>query len=191
MTLTESKNSVTYSIKNKCIHKTHDTEYSLLILVSDIIDEHVDCFDLVTVHFKDNVENVLLIKRFNLLQVVEKIYFKANISFISVFYFRECKWLYLWKLFKMQECAKYFKSTNFHHSVVDVELKLNFNAMIVNSVLLFLIYLLSKLINDYHHWEINKFVESWWKIAIDILMLIWFHICKKRVKKHWLINITS
>ena len=61
MTLTESKNSVTYSIKNKCIHKTHDTEYSLLILVSDIVDKHVDCFDLATVHFEDNVKNVLLI----------------------------------------------------------------------------------------------------------------------------------
>jgi len=63
MTLTESKDSVTYSIKNKCIHKIHDIKYSFLILVSNIVDEHVDCFDLATVHFKDNVENVLLIER--------------------------------------------------------------------------------------------------------------------------------
>jgi len=51
----------------------------------------------------------------------------------------------------MQECAKYFESTNFHHLIVDVELRLNFNAMIVDLILLFLIHLLSKLINDYHH----------------------------------------
>jgi len=67
MTLTESRNFVTYSIKNKCICRIHDIKYSLLILVSDIIDEHVDCFDLATVHFKDNVENVLLIERLNFL----------------------------------------------------------------------------------------------------------------------------
>ncbi len=132
---------------------------------------------------------MLLIKRLDLLQVVKMICFKMNISFISIFYFRECKWLCLWKLFKTQKCVKYFKSTNFHHSIVDVELKFNFNAMIVNSVLLFLIHLLSKLINDYHHWEIDKFVESWWKTAINILMFIQFHICKKRVEKHWLINV--
>ncbi len=133
---------------------------------------------------------MLLIKRLNLLQVVQIICFKVNILLISVFYFKECKWLYLWKLFKMQECAKYFESTNFHHLIVDVELRLNFNAMIVDLILLFLIHLLSKLINDYHHWEIDKFVESWWKTAINILMFIQFHICKRRVKKHQLINIT-
>jgi hypothetical protein len=132
---------------------------------------------------------MLLIKRFNLLQVVEMICFKMNISFISVFYFRKCKWLCLWKLFKTQECAKYSESMNFHHSIVNVELRLNFNAMIVNSVLLFLIHLLSKLINDCHHWEINKFVESWWKTAINILMLIQFHICKRKVEKHCVMSL--
>jgi len=91
MTLTESKDFVTYSVKNKCIHKIYDTEYSLLILVSDIIDEHVDYFDLATVHFENNIENVLLIKRLDFLQVVKMICFKANIFFISVFYFKECK----------------------------------------------------------------------------------------------------
>jgi len=40
---------------------------------------------------------------------------------------------------------------NFHHSIVDVELRLNFNAMIVNSILLFVIHVFSKLINDYYH----------------------------------------
>ncbi len=84
----------------------------------------------------------------------------------------------------MQECVKYFELMNFHHSVVDVELKLNFNTMIVDSILFFLIHFLLKLIDDYHHWEINKFVKSWWKTAIDILMLIQFYICKKRVEKH-------
>ncbi len=67
MTLTESKDFVTYSIKNKCIHRTHDTEYSLLVLVSDMINELVDCFDLNTVHFEDNFKNVLFIKRLNFL----------------------------------------------------------------------------------------------------------------------------
>ncbi len=139
---------------------------------------------------EDNFKNVLLIERFNFLQVVKMICFKVNILLISVFYFRKHKWLYLWKLFKTQKCAKYSELMNFHHSVVNVELKLNFNAMIVDSVLLFLIHLLSKLINDCHHWEINKFVESWWKTVINILMLIQFHICKRRVEKHWLIDIT-
>jgi len=65
MTLTESRDSVTYSVKNKCIHKTHDTEYSLLVLVSNMIDEFIDCFNLDTVYLEDNLENVLLVKRFN------------------------------------------------------------------------------------------------------------------------------
>ncbi len=67
MTLTESKDFVTYSIKNKCIHRTHDTEYSLLVLVSDMINELVDCFDLNTIHFENNFKNVLFIKRLNFL----------------------------------------------------------------------------------------------------------------------------
>jgi len=56
-----------------------------------MIDEFVDCFDLDTVHLEDNLENVLLIERLNFLQVVETICFKANISLLSVFFFRECK----------------------------------------------------------------------------------------------------
>jgi len=91
MTLTESKDFVTYSIKNKCIHKIHDTEYSFLVLVSDMIDEFVDCFNLDTVHLEDNLENVLLVKRLDFLQVVEIICFKVNISLLSVFFFRERK----------------------------------------------------------------------------------------------------
>ncbi len=67
MTLIESKDFVTYSIKNKCIHKTHNTEYSFLVLVSDMINELVDYFNLDTVHLEDNFENVLLIKRLNFL----------------------------------------------------------------------------------------------------------------------------
>jgi len=91
MTLTKSKDFVTYSIENKCICKTYDTEYSLFILVSDMIDEFVDCFDLDTVYLEDNLENVLLIERLDFLQVIEMICFKANISLLSVFFFRECK----------------------------------------------------------------------------------------------------
>jgi len=91
MTLTESKDFVTYLIKNKCIHKTHDTKYNLLVLVSDMIDEFVACFDLDTVHLKDNLENVLLVKKLDFLQVVETICFKANIFFLSIFFFREHK----------------------------------------------------------------------------------------------------
>jgi len=91
MTLTESKDFVTYSIEYKCIHKTHDTKYSLLILVSIMIDEFVDCFDFDTVLLEDNVENVLFIERFNFLQVVETICFKTNILLLSIFLFRKCK----------------------------------------------------------------------------------------------------
>jgi len=54
-----------------------------------MIDEHVDYFNLDTVHFEDNVKNVLLIKRLNFLQVVKMICFKVNIFFILIFYFRE------------------------------------------------------------------------------------------------------
>ncbi len=56
-----------------------------------MINEFVDCFDLDTVHFEDNLENVLLVERLNSLQVVEMIYFKANIFLLSVFFFREHK----------------------------------------------------------------------------------------------------
>jgi len=56
-----------------------------------MIDEFVDCFDLDTVHLEDNLENVLLIEKLNFFQVVETICFKANISLLSVFFFRECK----------------------------------------------------------------------------------------------------
>ena len=91
MTLTESKNSVTYSVKNKCICRTHDTKYSFLVLVSDMINEFIDCFDLDTVHLENNLENMLLIERLDSLQVVEMICFKANISLLSVFFFRERK----------------------------------------------------------------------------------------------------
>jgi len=91
MTLTESKNSVTYLIKNKCIHRTHDTEYNLLILVSGMIDEFVDCFDLDTVLLEDNIKNILLIKRFNSFQIIEMICFKVNILLLSVFFFRKHK----------------------------------------------------------------------------------------------------
>ncbi len=132
---------------------------------------------------------MLFIERLNFLQVVETIYFKANILLISVFYFRECKWLCLWKLFKTQECAKYFESTNFHHSVVDVELRLNFNAMIVDSILLFLICFLSKLINDCHHWEIEKFVESWWRLQSISWCSFNFTSVRKELKNiNWLIS---
>jgi len=78
-------------MKNKCICKIHDTKYSLLVLVSIMIDEFIDCFDLDTVLLKDNVENVLLIKRLDFLQVVKMICFKANILLFSIFFFRECK----------------------------------------------------------------------------------------------------
>jgi len=56
-----------------------------------MINELVDYFDLDTVHLEDNLENVLLVKRLNSFQVVETICFKANISFLSIFFFREYK----------------------------------------------------------------------------------------------------
>jgi len=56
-----------------------------------MIDEFVDCFDLDTIHFEDNLENVLLIERLDSLQVIKMICFKANIFLISIFYFREHK----------------------------------------------------------------------------------------------------
>jgi len=56
-----------------------------------MIDEFVDYFDLDTVHLEDNFKNVLLVKRFNSLQVVKMIYFKVNIFLLSVFFFREHK----------------------------------------------------------------------------------------------------
>jgi len=56
-----------------------------------MIDELVDCFDLDTVHLENNLKNVLLVERLNFLQVVEMIYFKANIFLLSVFFFREHK----------------------------------------------------------------------------------------------------
>jgi len=91
MILTESKNFVTYLIENKCIHRTHDIKYSLFILVLDMIDEFIDCFDLDTVYLEDNFKNVLLIKRLDSLQVVEMICFKVNIFLLSIFFFKECK----------------------------------------------------------------------------------------------------
>jgi len=56
-----------------------------------MINEFVDCFDLDTIHLEDNLKNVLLIERLNSLQVVEMICFKANIFFLSIFFFREHK----------------------------------------------------------------------------------------------------
>jgi len=56
-----------------------------------MIDEFIDCFDLDTVLLENNVENVLLIERFNSFQVVEMICFKVNILLLSVFFFRKCK----------------------------------------------------------------------------------------------------
>ena len=183
MILTESKDSVTYLIKNKCICRTYDTEYSLFILVSDMIDEFIDCFNLDTVHLEDNFKNVLFIKKFNSLQIVEMICFKVNIFLLSIFFFRERKQLCLWKLFKMWKCIKYFKSMNFHHSIVDVDLRLIFKILLCFSLLYFSIFILLKLFDDYYYWKIDKFIKHWWKLTINILMFIQFHICKKRVEK--------
>jgi len=56
-----------------------------------MIDKFVDCFDLDTVLLEDNVENMLLIKKFDFLQVVEMICFKMNILLLSIFFFKEHK----------------------------------------------------------------------------------------------------
>jgi len=56
-----------------------------------MIDKFIDCFDLDTVHLEDNLENMLLVERLDSLQVVEMICFKANISLLSIFFFRERK----------------------------------------------------------------------------------------------------
>jgi len=56
-----------------------------------MINEFVDCFDLDIIHLEDNLENVLLVERFDSLQIVEMICFKVNIFLLSVFFFRKCK----------------------------------------------------------------------------------------------------
>jgi len=56
-----------------------------------MINEFVDCFDLDTVHLENNLKNVLLVERLDSLQVVEMICFKANISLLSIFFFKEHK----------------------------------------------------------------------------------------------------
>jgi hypothetical protein len=56
-----------------------------------MINEFIDCFDLDTVLLENNVKNVLLIEKFNSLQVVKMIYFKANILLLSIFLFRKRK----------------------------------------------------------------------------------------------------
>ncbi len=63
----KDKDFVTYSVKNKYIRKTHDTEYNFLVLISDIVNKLVNCFNLNTVLLEDNDANVLFIKRLNFL----------------------------------------------------------------------------------------------------------------------------
>ncbi len=67
MTLTKDKDSVTYLIKNKYIRKTYNLKYNLLVLILNIINKLVNCFNLNIIFLKNNVKNVLLIKRFNFL----------------------------------------------------------------------------------------------------------------------------
>ncbi len=65
MILTKDKDFVIYLIKNKYIRKTHDIEYNLLVLILNIINNFVNCFNLNIILLEDNVTNVFFIKRFN------------------------------------------------------------------------------------------------------------------------------